>query len=123
MQHPTCTAHPPSDEQTISLDELAARVSLRLLNPQLDPGGSVISALADANRKLAAASDAEGIRYALARQAGLLEMATVGFFNKATAAADVASTEAFARVATRASDALLRTLGALHQMNRDERSA
>lgn len=122
MQHPTCTDYPPRDKQTINLGELAARVSLRLLNPQLDPDGSVISALAEANRKVAASGDAEAIRNALARQAGLLEMAAVGFFNKATAAPDATSTEALARVATRASDALLRTLGALHQMNRDERT-
>lgn len=123
MHKPTCTDHQPGDKQTISLDELAARVSLRLLNPHHDPDGSVISALAEANRKLAASGDPEAIRNALARQAGLLELATVGFFNKATAAPDASSTEALARVATRASDALLRTLGALHQMNRDERAA
>ncbi len=122
MQHPTCTDHPPGDKRTISLDELAARVSLRLLNPHHDPDGAIISALAETNRKLATSGDAEAIRNALARQAGLLEMAAVGFFNKAAAAPDASSTEALSRVATRAADALLRTLGALHQMSRDERA-
>lgn len=129
MHTPTCTDQTPAPEptpapeQTISLDDLVARVSLRLLNPQLDPDGSIIIALAEANRQLATSGDSDAIRQALARQAGLLELASIGFMNKATTAPDASSAEALARVATRASDALLRTLSALYQMTRDERPA
>lgn len=111
-----------STEQTIDIDKLTALVSLKLLNPQRDPDGSMISALAKANRQLAASDDVAAIRQALARQAGLLEMASIGFMNKATSTPDASSAEALARVATRASNALLKTLGALHQLNHDERA-
>lgn len=120
MHTPTCTNQMPAAKQTINLDDLATRVSLRLLNPQLDIDGSTISALAEANRQLARSGDSDAIRQALARQSGLLELASIGFMNKAATAPDASSAEALARVATRAADALLRTLGALHQMNRDE---
>lgn len=120
--HP-CIDQTLAPKQTISLDELTALVSLRLLNPQLDPGGSLINALADSNKQLATSSNADAIRQALARQAGLLELASIGFFNKATNASDASSAEPLARVATRASDALLRVLGALDQMSRNERAA
>jgi len=118
----TLTSPQPTEQTIVDLDYLAARVSLRLLNSQLDPDGSIISALAEANRQLSTSGDSGAIRQALARQAGLLELASIGFMNKAATAPDASSTEALARVATRASDALLRTLGALNQMNRDERA-
>ncbi|MDP3586057.1 MAG: hypothetical protein Q8R61_13080 [Thiobacillus sp.] len=106
-------------EQTINIDELAARVALRLLNPQLDPTGGVIKALAATNRELATSGNADAIRAALARQAGLLELAAIGFLNKAAAAPEASSAEALGRLATRAADAHLRTLSALHVMNHD----
>lgn len=109
-------------EQTLNIDDLAARVALRILNPQLDPDGSVIKALAATNRELATSGNADAIRSALARQAGLLELAAIGFLNKAAAAPDASSAEALGRLATRAADAHLRTLSALHTLNRYERA-
>lgn len=112
----------PTEQTIVDLDQLTALVSLRLLNSQRDPKGTTIRALAEANRKLATSGNPDAIRQALARQAGLLELASIAFMNKAATAPDTSSTEALARVATRASDALLKTLGALHQINRDERA-